>query len=72
MSTNIVQSVHQKCLELHNCVPIFLKIRWGGLQPPFHLYCLMMCFKKLRNFCTVKMSPASVWYHPLLKAKKKK
>ena len=25
MSTNIVQRVHQKCLELHNFVPIFLK-----------------------------------------------
>ena len=32
----------------------------------------MMCFKKLRNFYTVKMSPTSVWYHPLLKSKKKK
>ena len=37
MSTNIVQSVHQKCLELHNFVPIFLKIFWGGPQTPFSL-----------------------------------
>ena len=56
MSTNIVQRVHQKCLELHNFVPIFLFFFLGeDPRPPFHLYCLRMCFKKLRNFYTVKM-----------------
>ena len=37
MSTNIVQSVHQKCLELHNFVPIFLKFSGGGPPDPFLL-----------------------------------
>ena len=50
MNTNIVLSVHQKCLELHNFVPIFLKFSGGGPpDPPFYLYCLRICFKKLRN-----------------------
>ena len=37
MSTNIVQSVHQKCLELHNFVPIVLIFFSGGgpPDPPF-------------------------------------
>ena len=33
-STNIVQSVHQKCLEWHNFVPIFLKFFWGRTPRP--------------------------------------
>ena len=42
MSTNIVQSVHQKCLELHDFVPFFLKLFWGRTPrtppppPPFN------------------------------------
>ena len=49
MSTNIVQSAHRKCLELHNVVPIFFKKNSGGGPPdpsPFHLYFLRVCFKK--------------------------
>ena len=35
MGTTIVQSAYQKCLELHDFVPTFLKIFWGRtLRPP--------------------------------------
>ena len=59
-----IQSVHQKCLELHNIVPIFLKIFWGRTPDPPPPLSLI--------FILIKMSPTSVWYHPLLKSKKKK
>ena len=74
MSTNIVQSVLQKCLELHNFVPIFLKIFWGSTpRPPFHLYFLRMCFKKLRHFYMLKRTLQVFRYRPFsLKKNKKK
>ena len=37
MGTTIVQNVYQKCLELHDIVPIFLKFFWGP-DPPFSGY----------------------------------
>ena len=33
MSTNNVQIVHQKCIELHKFVPIFLKFSGGPPDP---------------------------------------
>ena len=34
MGTTIVQSAYQKCLELHDFVPIFFKIFWGSTRRP--------------------------------------
>ena len=36
MGKTIVQSAYQKCLELHDFVPIFLKFSWGRTprKPP--------------------------------------
>ena len=35
MGTTIVQKAYQKCLELHDFVPIFLKKIWGmNPRPP--------------------------------------
>ena len=34
MGTTIVQSAYQKCLELHDFVPIFLKFFWGRTPRP--------------------------------------
>ena len=37
INTNRVQSADQKFLELHNSVPIFLKISGGAPQTPISL-----------------------------------
>ena len=34
MGTTIVESAYQKCLALHDFVPIFLKIFWGRTPRP--------------------------------------
>ena len=34
MGTTIVQSAYQKCLELHDFVPIFLEFSGGGPPDP--------------------------------------
>ena len=77
MSTNIVQSSNQKCLELHNCVPIILGIFWGGpTDPPFTCNILGCVLRNSYTIKMLKMSPKSVWVKsPLFsryKAKKKK
>ena len=38
---NIVQSVHQKCLELHNFVPIFLIFFLGEDPRPPSFTCIV-------------------------------
>ena len=73
MSTNMSTKCPSEVFRIAQFCTYFLKKNSGeDPQPPFHLYCLMMCFKKLRIFYTVKMSPTSVWYHHLLKSKKTK
>ena len=48
MGTTIVQSAYQKYLELHDFVPIFLKIFWGGDPRPPSLFRVFLraCFDK--------------------------
>ena len=47
MSTTIVQSAYQKCLELYDFVPIFLKNFLGeDPQTPLYRVFLRVCFDK--------------------------
>ena len=72
MSTNIVQSVHQKCLELHNLVSIFLILFLR--EDPQHPHSPVLSkdvFKEIIIFYTVKMSPTSVLVPSFLVKKQK-
>ena len=49
MSTTIVQSAYQKCLELNDFVPIFLKFSGEDPQTPLSRVFLRVCFYKFLN-----------------------
>ena len=54
MSTTIVQSAYQKCLELYDFVQIFLNIFGGGGgpqdPPPLSRVFLQVCFDKFLHW----------------------
>ena len=77
MSSTIVQSAYQKCLELYDFVPIFLKIFWGRTPPPIPgISKGMSCTVKTYSYGLFVVVVVFLQNYPpppfLLKSKKKK